>query len=64
MLIEIGWVGNSAEIMSRYDETVEVAEFRIVKCTPEQYAELTKSILKRMEIIRYAQSIEGSCEED
>lgn len=64
MLIEVDWVRSTAEIMTRYDESIETAEFKVIKCTAEQYAELTEAIIKRMEIIRDAQSSEGSCEED
>ena len=64
MLIEIVWVRSIAEIMTRYDETIEIAEFKVIKCTAQQYAELMESIINRMEIIRNAQSSEGSCEED
>ena len=65
MWIEVVWVSATVEIMSRYQgENVEDVEFQILKVDKNYHAVLVEDVRIRMERIRYAQSCEGSVEEE
>lgn len=61
MLIVAVWVSVTGV---KNNEDIEDVEFKIVNCTPEQYAALTEAIRIRMEMIKNAQSSESCTEED